>query len=57
MSPDGDQYLANVGGSAQLLTELAALRQRHLDAVARLLEAIEEDGVEEYLATQFTCPK
>ena len=53
--PDGDQYLANVGGSAQLLTELAALRQRHLLAVARLLEAIEEDGVEEYLATQFTC--
>ena len=54
--PDGDQYLANVGGSAQLLSELAALRQRHLVAVARLLEAIEEDGVEEYLATQFTCP-
>jgi len=54
--PNGDQYLANVGGSAQLLSELAALRQRHLVAVARLLEAIEEDGVEEYLATQFTCP-
>jgi hypothetical protein len=54
--PDGDQYLANVGGSAQLLSELATLRQRHLVAVARLLEAIEEDGVEEYLATQFTCP-
>jgi hypothetical protein len=54
--PNGDQYLANVGGSAQLLSELAVLRQRHLVAVARLLEAIEEDRVEEYLATQFTCP-
>jgi hypothetical protein len=54
--PDGDQYLANVGGSAQLRSELTALRQRHLAAVARLLEAIDEDGVEEYLATQFTCP-
>jgi hypothetical protein len=54
--PAGDQYLANVGGSAQLLNELAALRQRHLVAVAGLLEAIEEDRVEEYLATQFTCP-
>jgi hypothetical protein len=54
--PDGDQYLANVGGSAPLLIELAVLRQRHLVAVARLLEAIEEDVVEEYLATHFTCP-
>jgi hypothetical protein len=53
--PDGDQYLANVGTSAQLLTELAALRQRHRDAVTSLLAAIEEDGVEEFLA-QFTCP-
>jgi hypothetical protein len=54
--PDGDQYLANVGGSGQLLSELAALRLRHLVAVARLLEAIDEGDVEEYLATQFTCP-
>jgi hypothetical protein len=54
--PDGDQYLANVGESAQLRSELAALRLRHRDAVDRLLEAIEEDGVEEYLATRFTCP-
>jgi hypothetical protein len=54
--PDGDQYLANVGGSTRLLIELAALRERHLIAVARLLEAIEEDDVEKYLATQFTCP-
>jgi len=54
--PDGDQYLGNVGGSARLERELTALRLRHLDAVARLLEAIEEGVVEGYLATQFTCP-
>jgi hypothetical protein len=42
--------------SAQLRSELAALRDRHLDAVDRLLEAIDEGRVEEYLATQFTCP-
>jgi hypothetical protein len=53
--PDGDQYLANVGGSAQLLSELAALRQQHLAAVASLLEAIEGEDLEEYVAT-FTCP-
>ena len=29
---------------------------RHLVAVDSLLETIEEGGVEEYLATQFTCP-
>jgi len=55
--PDGDQYLANVGGSAQLLSELAALRQQHLAAVASLLEAIEGDRVEQYFATEFTCPE
>jgi len=54
--PDGDQYLVNVGGSAQLLTELAALRQQHRAAVDSLLLAIEEDRVDEYLATTFTCP-
>jgi hypothetical protein len=54
--PAGDQYLANIGESARLRSELAALRERHLDAVTRLLEAIEEGRVEEYLATQFTCP-
>jgi hypothetical protein len=54
--PNGDQYLANVGGTPQLVSELAALRQRHLVAVARLLVAIEEDAVEEYLDTQFRCP-
>jgi hypothetical protein len=54
-SPQGDQYLANVGESAQLRSELAALRLRHRDAVDRLLEAIEEDDVEKFLA-RFTCP-
>jgi hypothetical protein len=53
--PGGDQYLANVGGSPQLVNELTVLRQRHLAAVARLVKAI-DDGVEEYLATQFRCP-
>ena len=53
--PDGDQYLGNVSDSAQLRSELAALRQRHLAAVARLLVAIEDDRVEQYLATQFRC--
>ena len=52
----GDEYLTNVGESAQLRTALAALRDRHLHAVARLVEAIEEDRVEQYLATQFRCP-
>jgi len=56
MFQDGNQYLANVGGSVQLRSELAALRLRHLVAVDSLLEAIEEGGVEEYLAAQFTCP-
>ena len=55
-SRDGEQYLANIGGSARLRSDLAVLRLRHLAAVDRLLEAIEEGGVEEYLATQFTCP-
>ena len=54
-SPDGNQYLENIGASDQLRIELAALRERHLRAVARLLQAIEDDDVEEYLATQFTC--
>lgn len=53
---DGDQYLANVGESAQLRSELAILRLRHRDAVTSLLAAIEEDDVEEFLATRFTCP-
>lgn len=54
--PDGDQYLANIGGTSQLLNELAALRQKHLAAVASLLEAITDDRVERYLSRQFSCP-
>jgi hypothetical protein len=53
--PNGDQFLVNVGDSAQLLSELAALRQLHRAAVNNLLLAIEEDRVEDYLAS-FTCP-
>jgi hypothetical protein len=48
--PDGEQYLANIGGTAQLLNELAALRQKHL------LEAIARGRVETYLNHQFRCP-
>jgi hypothetical protein len=54
--PDGEQYLANIGGTAQLLNELAALRLKHLAAVANLLEAIARDRVETYLNHQFRCP-
>jgi hypothetical protein len=54
--PDGEQYLANIGGTAQLLNELAALRQKHLVAVANLLEAIARGRVETYLNHQFRCP-
>lgn len=53
--PNGDQYLANVGNSSQLRSELAALRQKHLAAVMSLLDAIEEDRLEDFF-TQFTCP-
>src|SRR5262245_60372797 len=54
--PDGDQYLANVGGSAQLLSELAALRQQHLAAVESLLEALAgEEDIEKFVA-KFRCP-
>jgi hypothetical protein len=54
--PDGDQFLMNVGGSAQLLRELVALRRQHRTAVDSLLLAIEEDRVDDYLARTFTCP-
>jgi hypothetical protein len=54
--PNGDQYLGNVGGSAPLRRELAALRQRHLDAVESLLAAIGNGDVEDYLDSQFRCP-
>jgi hypothetical protein len=55
--PNGDQYLAKLGNaSPQLLSELAALRQRHLQAVANLLDAVEKNKVDLYLNHQFRCP-
>jgi hypothetical protein len=54
--PNGDQYLANVGGTPQLLSELAALRQRHLTAVGDLLNAIARNRVDSYLDRGFRCP-
>ena len=55
--PTGDQYLANIPASSQLLSELAALRLRHLVAVANLLDAIARDRVDQYLNHQFSCPE
>lgn len=56
--PGGDQYLAKLGNpSPQLLSELAALRQRHLQAVADLLNAIENGRLNLYLNNQFRCPR
>jgi hypothetical protein len=54
--PDGDQYLANVGGTPQLVSELAVLRHKHLVAVANLLSAIARDRVDAYLDHGFKCP-
>jgi len=54
--PDGDEYLANIGGSSQLLDELAVLRERHLTAVAALLDAIAGNRVAAYLGAEFSCP-
>lgn len=56
--PNGDQYLANLGStSANLLTQLASLRRKHLVAVAALLDAIDKGTVTNYLNHQFQCPK
>jgi hypothetical protein len=55
--PRGDQYLTNLGNpSPELLLELAALRQQHLQAVASLLNAIARGKVSQYLGHQFSCP-
>jgi hypothetical protein len=54
--PDGNQYLANVGGTPQLVNELAVLRQKHLTAVGNLLEAIVRNRVDAYLDHGFRCP-
>ena len=53
--PDGDEYLVNVGGSSQLLNELAVLRQRHLNDVASLLDAIANNRIEAFLGAEFSC--
>jgi hypothetical protein len=55
--PDGDQYLLQLGQpSPQLLSQLAALRQLHLQAVGSLLKAIDKGNVSVYLNHQFRCP-
>jgi hypothetical protein len=54
--PNGDQYLANIGGTSQLLNELAVLRQKHLIAVGNLLDAIRRNRVDAYLTHGFRCP-
>jgi hypothetical protein len=54
--PGGDQYLANIGGTSELLDELGALRQKHLTAVSDLLEAINNSRVDQYLKSGFRCP-
>jgi hypothetical protein len=56
-SPGGQGYLSNLGKSSpQFLKQLAALRQKHLQAVANLLKAINNGTVEKYLDYQFSCP-
>jgi hypothetical protein len=55
-SPGGQGYLVNLGNaSAQLLNDLAALRQGHLQATTKLLGAIDKGTVELYLKNQFKC--
>ena len=55
--PDGDQYLQQLGEvSPQLLSQLATLRQLHLQAVDSLLSAIDKGAVRVYLDHQFKCP-
>ena len=54
--PDGDQYLANIGGTPQLVDELTVLRQQHLAAVDDLLRAIRRNRVKQYLDHGFSCP-
>jgi hypothetical protein len=54
--PNGDQYLAKLNNlSPQLLNALADLRQRHLQAVANLVDAIRRNKVSVYLNHQFRC--
>jgi len=54
--PNGEQYLASIGGTPQLVAELSVLRQKHLTAVGSLLAAIAANQVEQYLDRGFSCP-
>ena len=55
--PHGEEYLSRLGTpSAQLLADLAVLRQAHLDAVADLVQAIQSGTLSQYLGPQFSCP-
>jgi hypothetical protein len=54
--PNGEQYLANIGASDQLVGELSVLRQKHLTAVGNLLHAIVLNQVGDYLDRGFSCP-
>jgi hypothetical protein len=55
--PNGDQYLAKLRNpSPRLLSELAAMRARHLEAVTSLLDAIRKQQLGVYLGKQFKCP-
>jgi hypothetical protein len=53
--PEGDQYLANIGGSPLLEAELRELQSRHLAAVRELLQAIGNGSVDAFL-DDFSCP-
>jgi hypothetical protein len=56
-SPNGEGYLSQLGNpSPKLLSELGALRQKHLRAVADLLHAMNSGDLESYLGDQFKCP-
>jgi hypothetical protein len=53
--PNGDEYLANIGGTPDLVAELRGLQSRHLGAVRDLLAAIAGDRVDAFL-DEFSCP-
>ena len=56
-SPGGQGYLVNIPNlSPLLMKDLAAIRQKHLQAVANLLTAIDKGNVQHYLTNQFRCP-
>jgi hypothetical protein len=54
-TPSGG-YLENLPDSPTLLGDLRQLRQRHLRAVADLVNAIDHGTVPTYLGTGFSCP-